>query len=223
MKPWVTLDTQKAPGGGVLTLQSRDGQFVIRVDGRELMSSRTHGSEEAMAARALARLPTTTPKVLLGGLGLGFTLRAALQLLPKGAAVRVVELSSAVVRWNRGALAELSGRALEDPRVTVDALDIRTVLKTPGLSYDAILMDVDNGPAALSAPGNSWLYQAGGLGACFASLHPGGTLVTWSAAEDADFLKRLGQAGFTATSERVKQGPHSSAWHTLFVGRRPRK
>ncbi len=162
-----------------------------------------------MAEAGCSRLVSVkAPRVLIGGLGMGFTLRAALNILPDSAQVEVAELSQAVIDWNRGVLAPLAEAPLEDRRVTVTARDVRKALNTG--KYDAILLDVDNGPIALSRDSNDSLYDLGGLSQIRAALKPKGIFVVWSAGPDASFTKRLGQTGFTASSRQVLR-------HTLFV------
>ena len=215
MKPWHTLATAPAGAGKTLSLQERDGVYVLRVGGQELMSSAHHGSEEAMAAAGLERLARPAPAVLIGGLGLGYTLRAALDLLPQSARVVVAEISQAVVDWNRGPLAPLANAPLTDPRVSVEVAEVaRFAARTP-LRFDAILLDVDNGPAALFRSGNQQLYEAAGLDSLRRALHPGGVLVLWSAGPAPGFMDRLRLAGFKAEERRVKR-------HVLFLGRKPR-
>ena len=194
MKPWKTLARD-----GALVLQERDGEHVLRSGGVELMSSRRHRSEAAMAAHAAG-----AKRVLVGGLGLGFTLRAVLEAAPE-ARVVVAELSNAVVEWNRTLLHTAS---LDDARVTVHLGD---VAEAEG-RFDCILLDVDNGPAALSDPGNAKLYAPKGIARFKAMLKPRGVLVVWSAGPSRQFLQALGRAGFEASEQ-------PSGAHTLFVAR----
>lgn len=209
MKPWKTLGESIAPGGAKLVLQQRGDEYAIRVDGQALMNSRSTGSEKALAEAGCTRLrEARSPRVLIGGLGMGFTVRAALELLGPGARVEVAELSPAVIDWNRGVLAPLAGAPLDDPRVTVVARDVRRLLGDG--PYDAILLDVDNGPTALSRDSNDSLYDLGGISQLRAALKPHGILVVWSAGPDASFVSRLGKAGFTATARQVMR-------HVLFV------
>jgi spermidine synthase len=220
MKPWEVLARAPAPEGGEFVLHHRDGEFVIRVRGQELMSSRVHGSEEAMARLASEALgDIAAPRVLIGGLGLGYTLRATLDSLGADARVVVAELAEAIVEWNRGPLAHLAGRPLEDPRVQVDVGDVRRVMRS-GAAWHAILLDVDNGPAALTRASNASLYDSSGLTAAHASLAPGGVLVVWSAGPDDRFTARLVQAGFLAETHPVRAGKGRGTRHTLFVARR---
>ncbi len=206
MKPWKTLATSHAPGGALLTLQQRDLEFAIRVDGQTLMSSRSTGSERAMAEAACAA--RSLKRILIGGLGMGFTLRATLDLVSAHARITVAELSQAVIDWNKGMLAPLANAPLDDPRVQVIAKDVRKVYKSG--PFDAILLDVDNGPTAITADSNDSLYDDHGLALARAALHPTGVLVVWSAGPDLRFVKRLENAGFTATTQTIKR-------HTLFI------
>jgi spermidine synthase len=220
MKPWEVLARAPAPEGGEFVLHHRDGEFVIRVRGQELMSSRVHGSEEAMARLASKALgDIAAPRVLIGGLGLGYTLRATLDVLHADARVVVAELAEAIVEWNRGPLAHLAGRPLEDPRVQVEVGDVRRVMRS-GAPWHAILLDVDNGPAALTRASNASLYDSSGLTAAHAALAPGGVLVVWSAGPDDRFTARLVQAGFLAETHPVRAGKGRGTRHTLFVARR---
>ena len=198
-------------------LQERDGVFVIRSGGRELMSSLRSHSEEAMAGVALKKVKSPAPVVLIGGLGLGYTARATLDLLPNKGAVVVAEISPDVVSWNRGPLAHLSRAPLDDPRTTVEIADVADVVKKSPGRFDAILLDVDLGPSALAAKKNQQLYETKGINALRASLRPGGVLVVWSAGEDAPFLARLKKAGFKASMERSPARLGNTASHVLFV------
>jgi len=218
MKPWINVATAPGPDGQPLTLQQRDGVYAIRAGGHVLMSSAQHGSEEAMAITALKALPGPAARVLIGGLGLGFTLRATLDRLAPEAAVVVAEISQAVVDWCRQ-LASLSGGAPLDPRVTVRVEDIGALLAANTEPYDAVLLDVDNGPSALSRRGNQQLYGSSGLRAFRQALKPGGVLVVWSAGPDPRFAQKLGDAGFEARTVAVPARAGSGARHTLFVAR----
>jgi spermidine synthase len=219
VKPWKTLATAGGEQGRPLLLQERDGVFVIRVGGHPLMSSAQHGSEQSMARAALEQRRGAA-RVLIGGLGLGYTVRAALDLLPPDAEVVVAELFAAVVEWNRGPLAHLACAPLDDPRVRVEVDDVRRVMSRPGPPFDAILLDVDNGPQALSRAGNEALYSREGLHAAHRALRSGGILVVWSAGPDARFLRRLGEAGFQARERAVAAREGSGSRHTLFVATR---
>ncbi|MBS1153052.1 MAG: Spermidine synthase [Myxococcaceae bacterium] len=227
MKPWKTLFLAPGLEGQQLMLQERDGVFVIRSGGRELMSSARYQSEQQMAAVALKRVKAKNPVVLIGGLGLGFTVRATLDLLPPEGSVVVAEISPDVVDWNRGPLAPLAGAPLQDPRVRVEIADVARVVAASKQRFDAVLLDVDLGPSALAARVNQKLYEDKGIASLRAALRPGGVLVVWSAGPDAPFLSRLGRAGFDAQVERSVARVGGSASHVLFIaalptsGRRP--
>jgi spermidine synthase len=210
MKPWLTLGEAQAPDGTALRLQQRGEEFAIRAGGQVLMTSRSHGSEERLATAALDGLRPAPGRVLVGGLGMGYTLRAALDRLGPAAQVVVAELVPAVVDWNRGPLAQLAGRPLEDARVEISVGDVRACL-TPA-AWDAILLDVDNGPIALTQESNASLYSARGLAFLRAALRPGGRLALWSAAPEPSFVGRLGRAGLAA--EMLPAGGR----HVIFLG-----
>jgi spermidine synthase len=221
VKPWEVLGQARTPDGATMTLTRSGAEHVIRVDGQHLMSSRMHGSEEALAALACARaraLPA--PRVLVGGLGMGFTLRAALDQLPAEAAVLVVELLPAVVVWNRSLLGHLAGHPLTDPRVEVEVTDVAATLRASGERFDAILLDVDNGPAAFTSTDNDGLYDERGLAAVRESLAPGGVLGVWSAKDDRRFQQRLRAAGFTVEVRQARAHLNKGPRHTIFVGYR---
>jgi spermidine synthase len=220
VKPWELLGETRAPDGTTLTLTRHGHELVILADGKPLMSSRMHGSEEALATLGCRALRARErPAVLIGGLGMGFTLRATLDLLPEDATVVVAELVPAVVEWNRGPLGPLAGRPLSDRRVQVAAGDVADVLRASPGRFDAILLDVDNGPAAFTATTNDRLYDNSGVAAARAALAEGGVLAVWSAWDDRKFEQRLRHAGFRVQVERVrarlaKGGPR----HTIFLG-----
>jgi spermidine synthase len=223
MIPWQLLGRAQAPDGGTLTLHQRDQELVIRVDGRDLMTSRAHGSEEALARLGCSDVAgRPQPRVLIGGLGMGYTLRAALDLLPADAAVMVAEIVPAVVEWNRGPLAHLAGHPLDDPRVTVEVIDVGALLRQPGRRFDAILLDVDNGPQGLTRRANHALYGSAGLDTARRALKPGGCYALWSAAPDRDFPRRLGRAGFAVEVHEVRARPRgAAARHVIFLGKLP--
>lgn len=220
MKPSQLLDQTVTADGTVLKLTRRDTEYVIFADDRNLMSSRMHGSEEALATFGCRRARTLErPCVLVGGLGMGFTLRAALDMLPPGATVMVSELLPAVVEWNRGPLGPLAGHPLEDPRVRVEVGDVRAMLRDSPGRFDALLLDVDNGPDAFTSSTNAALYDDRGVAVLRAALAPGGLLALWSAWEDPRFARRLRRGGFTVDAERVRArlkqgGPR----HVVYVG-----
>jgi spermidine synthase len=203
-----------------MSLTRQGTEYVIFAGGKPLMSSRMHGSEEALAAFGCAAARARDePCVLVGGLGMGFTLRATLDVLPKDATVVVAELVPAVVEWNRGPLGPLATHPLKDTRVRIELGDVAATLRASTRRFDAVLLDVDNGPAAFTATHNTRLYDDGGLAAARAALKPGGVLAVWSAWEDRRFEQRLKHGGFTVQVERVrgrlkKGGPR----HTIFIG-----
>lgn len=220
--PWQTLGKARAPDGVELVLYQRNGEYSIRAGGHELMSSRAHGSEQAMATVACERVlaASAAPRLLIGGLGLGYTVRAALDALPATAEVVVAEIVGAVIEWNRGPLAHLAGRPLEDPRTVVAEADVAALMGRPDARYDAILLDVDNGPDMLTRGPNRTLYAATGLATAKRALRRGGLLVVWSAAPDQRFEQRLAKAGFTVETMAVPaRGAAGGPNHTLFIGR----
>jgi spermidine synthase len=208
MLKWVTVETARV-GNSEFALASHGDDFVVRVDGRVLMSNRVHESEISLAEEAIDR--ASDPRhVLVGGLGLGFTLRATLDLLPEDARVTVAELVPEIVRWNRTHLKHLHDDALADPRCDV----------VVGDAFDVILLDVDNGPQALSQEANHRLYDDGGVRACWNALTPGGVLAVWSAGPMAKFTARLARGGFDAEELRVPARSGGGAKHVLFLGTR---
>ena len=222
MIPWLQLGEHHTPDVTVLTLMQHDREMVILANGKMLMSSRMHGSEEELAALACKHLSAAeAPRVLVGGLGLGYTLRATLDLLPPSASVVVAELVAGVVEWNRGPLGPLANHPLDDRRVTVAIGDVGKTMRLDNAGFDAILLDVDNGPDAFTAAGNSDLYDNRGVTTAHRALRPNGVLAVWSAWEDRKFEQRLRWAGFTVTMHRVrarmkKGGPR----HSIFVGKK---
>ena len=219
VRPWELLGRTRTPDGDELTFMRQNTEYLISANGRSLMSSRVYGSEVSLAVLGCERARTlAAPCVLVGGLGMGFTLRSVLDLLPPAATVVVSELLAAVVEWNRGPLGALTDYPVNDPRVTIDVADIATTLRASPRRFDAILLDVDNGPAAFTSPSNARLYGAGGLAAFRAALADDGVLAVWSAGDDPRFRRRLRDGGFTARVERVrgraaKGGPR----HTVFL------
>jgi len=220
MIPWELLDSAQVPGSsGELRLYRRGKEFSIRVNGCELMNSRAHGSEDALAELASAKIADRPcPRVLVGGLGMGYTAAAALARLGPGSQVVVAELVPAVVRWNRGPLAGLAGHPLRDARVTVQEVDVAAILRTERRAFDAILLDVDNGPDGLSRKGNDWLYSQAGLDAAYAALTSKGVLAVWSSGPDSAFAKRLSRAGFEVDEVRVRaRGSRGGGRHTIWL------
>jgi spermidine synthase len=220
VKPLELLGQAPSRNGTILKLVRRSDEYIILANGKSLMSSLMHGSEEALATFACRQARTLErPRVLIGGLGMGFTLRATLDLLPPDSTVVVAELVPAVVEWNRGPLAALAGHPLEDARVRVEIEDVAVVLSSRAGQFDAVLLDVDNGPAAFVASSNDRLYDDRGIAAAFAALKMNGVLAVWSAREDRKFEQRLSHGRFVVEVERVrgrvkKGGPR----HTIFLG-----
>ncbi|HEV7505856.1 MAG TPA: hypothetical protein VGS07_13185 [Thermoanaerobaculia bacterium] len=220
MKPTETLAREKTPEGDELVLSRRDGAYSLSVGGQELMTSRVHGSEEALARLACEAIAEKkTPRVLVGGLGFGYTLRAALNHLPRGATVMVCEVFASLLDWNRGLLADLAGRPLEDRRVTAVREDVQTLLDGRE-RFDAILLDVDNGPQGFTLRSNDSLYTAAGLDRLSRSLTAGGALAIWSSTASPEFLRRLRKAGFEARAESVPTRRGGKRRDTIFLGRR---
>jgi spermidine synthase len=223
MIPWELVDSAPVPGSGeALRLYKRGAEFSIRVESRELMNSRVHASEDMLAELACARIADRSrPRVLIGGLGMGYTLAAALHRLGAAATVIVAELVPAVVAWNRGPLADLAGHPLQDERVTVREVDVAEILKEEQQHYDAIVLDVDNGPEGLILKGNDWLYTRAGLDAAFAALRPGGVLAIWSAAPDRIFVQRLRRAGFEVNEIPLRaRGSRGGRLHAIWIAQR---
>ncbi|WP_062223873.1 spermidine synthase [Aureimonas sp. D3] len=217
MIPWVPLGTASIPGGGELRLMRRGTEYSIMIGGTELMNSRLSGSEEALATLAAERIgPRTGARVLIGGLGMGFTLRAALASLSPDARVTVAELVPGVVDWARAEMADVFGDSLSDPRVDIAVEDVADTIGRARGAYDAILLDVDNGPDGLTHSGNDRLYGPAGLAAALQALTPGGVLGIWSQGPDPAFTTRLGRAGFQVDEMRVKAGRGRGAKHVLW-------
>ena len=220
MKPFELLGQTRSPDGTVMKLIRRGDEYIILVDGAILMSSRMHGSEEALATFACQRVRALEqPSVLIGGLGMGFTLRAILDLLPQDATVVVAELVPAVVEWNRGPLGPLARHPLQDKRVRVETGDVIVTLSARPGQFDAVLLDVDNGPSAFTASNNAGLYDKRGIAAARAALKTEGVLAVWAAQDDRKFAQRLRDGRFDVQVQRPrgrlkKGGPR----HTIFLG-----
>ena len=202
-----------------MTLSLHDGHYYIEVGGHTLMSTRSPGSERALADLAVREVASTSPRVLIGGLGLGFTLGAALDLLPSSATVVVAEFFETIVDWNRKFNFESAIDRLEDPRVVVEVIDLVEYLRQIDKPFDAILLDVDNGPHALSLASNKRLYDRLGLIRLKQALNPGGILAIWSAAGSSAFEKLLAEVGFEARSEAVRSRGRHGEHNTIFLGR----
>jgi spermidine synthase len=222
MVPRLLLDTAGIPGGGELRLFRRGDEYSIMLGGNELMNSRLSGSEEALATLTCAKiLPRPTPRILIGGLGMGFTLRAALASLGADASVVVTELVPAVVAWARGPMALLFDACLTDPRVTVAVADVAVSIGEAPAAYDAILLDVDNGPDGLTRGANDGLYGRRGLAAARRALRPGGVLAVWSAAPDKAFAQRLRDADFAVEEVVVRAHKgRGGARHIIWLATR---
>lgn len=224
MVPRILIDTADVPGGGELRLFQRGAEFSIMLGNNELMNSRVSGSEEALATMTCDRVASgPEPRLLIGGLGMGFTLRAALDRLGSDAAVTVAELVPAVVAWARGPMAPVFAGCLEDPRVEMVEDDVAVLIWAARSIWDAILLDVDNGPDGLTRKGNDRLYSSNGLAAAKAALRPGGVLAIWSAAPDRAFTRRLNDAGFEVEEVAVRaRSNQRGARHVIWFATRPR-
>jgi len=224
MTPRELIGTAPVPGGDDLRLFRRGGDFMIVLDRNELMNSRMSGSEEALATMTCARLEDRRePHLLIGGYGMGFTLRAALAVLGADGRVTVAEVVPGIIEWARGPMGEMTAGCLDDPRVRLVMDDVAALIATGRSTYDAILLDVDNGPDGLTREGNDRLYSARGLAAAKAALKPAGVLAIWSAAPDAAFSRRLSNAGFRIEEVAVRarsngKGPRHLIWFATRLG-----
>ena len=220
MKKTVLLDQAMTTDGKLMTLYEHDGALTIRIDGVELMSTRQHHSEEMLAEYACGHLgKDVAAKVLIGGLGLGFTLRATLGQLGPQATVVVAELMPAVIRWNLTPTYNLAADALADPRVTIVAGDVTDSLRRSRRAFDAVLLDIDNGASGLSTASNRWLYTDSGLATARGALRPGGCLAVWSATDAPTFIERMRGCGFTVTVEKSRAHRGGGGWNYVFCGR----
>ena len=220
MIPWVKIDTARIPGTvEELRLMRRGAEFSIKLGTNELMNSRLSGSEAALATLAAKKIEKVAkPHLLIGGLGMGFTLRAALAVLGSKAQIVVAELVPAVVAWARGPMAEIFGDSLNDPRVSIRESDVTEIIRSHRLKFDAILLDVDNGPEGLTRKANDALYSPSGLDATRAALRPGGVLAVWSSGPNAPFTKRLRGAGFDVNEVNVRAtGRGGGARHVIWI------
>ncbi|MDP8912925.1 MAG: hypothetical protein M3N39_05060 [Pseudomonadota bacterium] len=223
MIPRVLIDVAEVPGGGgELRLIQRGSEFSIMLGANELMNSRLSGSEEALAAMACQRISATArPRLLIGGLGMGFTLRAALNALRAGARIEVAELVPAVIRWALDPMAPLFGGSLTDARVSILEADVGDLIASARALYDAILLDVDNGPDGLTRAANDRLYDMDGLGRARGALRPGGVLAIWSSRPDRAFSQRLRKAGFAVEEVTVRANAgRSGARHVIWLAAR---
>jgi spermidine synthase len=221
--PWSLIDKAQVPGGdGELRLMQRGTEFSIMLGQNELMNSRRGGSEGALATLACERIAARErPRLLIGGLGMGFTLRAALAVLATEAQIIVAELMPAVLEWAKGSMADIFGDSLTDSRVSVRVADVGDLIRSSPAIFDAILLDVDNGPEALTRKANNALYGLKGLRAARAALQPGGVLAVWSSGPDLNFTKRLRAAGFDVEEIRLRaNGPRGGARHIIWIATR---
>jgi spermidine synthase len=218
MIPWIEIDKTQVPGAEVeLRLMRRGTEFSMKLGQNELMNSRLSGSEEALATLSCKRIESVRrPHLLIGGLGMGFTLRAALAVLGKDARITVAELVPAVIAWARGPMAELFGDSLGDSRVEIREGDVADMIRAQASAFDAVLLDVDNGPEALIRKANDALYTAAGLSSIRRSLRPGGVLAVWSSGPDAAFTKRLRAAGFDVNEVGVRATTKRSGAHHVI-------
>jgi spermidine synthase len=217
------LETALIPGGhSELGLYQRGRDYLIKiVGGQDLMSTRTHGSADALGQIVCAELAEREgARVLIGGLGMGFTLASALRQLRPDAEVVVAELVPAVVDWNRGPLGEFAGHPLRDERVSVQEVDVSLILREEASRFDAIALDVDNGPEGLTLNANQWLYSKAGLTASYRALRPGGVLAVWSAGPDRAFTKLLRKTGFMVAEVKVRAHRGKGARHLIWMARK---
>ena len=224
MIPWLQLDTVRVPGADVqLRLMQRGAEFSMRLGPNELMSSRLSGSEEALATLACRRIEAVnSPHLLIGGLGMGFTLRAALAVLGSDARIMVAELVPAVIAWARGPMADIFGDSLDDPRASIREADVVDVIRSHDSAFDAILLDVDNGPEGLIRKANDALYDLKGLRAIRRALRPAGVLAVWSSGPNPLFSKRLRAAGFDVNEVAVRATTkRSGSRHLIWFATKP--
>lgn len=226
---WEFVDHERVPDNdnGTLYLMSCGSDYAIHVDGRELMTNEEHGSEDALADLACDRLDDLdSARILVGGLGMGFTLAATLRRIGADAGATVAELMPAVVRWNRDYVGERSMHPLRDPRTSVHVGDVIELVHAPPAPWSAILLDVDNGPGELTRPINAWLYTPEGLATAWQALIPGGILAIWSAGPDHLLTEHLTESGFEVEvvihHELARPTPDNSGNHVLWMARRPR-
>lgn len=221
MIPWEEIDRAKIPGEkGDITLRRRGTEFSIRIAGIELMNSRLHGSEDALAKLTCSRLKgKPNLRILIGGLGMGYTLSAALEQSRRDTRIIVSELIPAVVRWNREHLGHLAGMPLDDPRVAVEEEDVAKIIRQRRSAWDAILLDVDNGPEGLTRQANDCLYSRSGLKTSFLALRPRGILAIWSSKADEAFTRRMNQCGFHTETLIVRaRKPGKGGKHIIWLG-----
>jgi spermidine synthase len=222
LQPWQLIDTTQVPGGGELRLRRRGNEFAIMLGGNQLMSSRLSATEQALATIGCETIRTRKKaRVLIGGLGMGFTLRAALVVLASDAEIIVAEIVPAVVAWARGPMAELFEGCLDDARVAIAETDVGELIRGRRAAYDAILLDVDNGPQGITRKANDALYDANGLGAAYQALRPGGVLAVWSSNPDEKFTQALRRAKFGVKEIPLRaKGPQGGARHFIWTATR---
>ena len=224
LKKRTILDQATTPDGGRMELVEHDGSYSIRINGVDLMSTRQHASEERIAELACDHLRTRRgARVLIGGLGFGFTLRAALQVLPEDARITVAEIMPEVIAWNNNPDYPLAADVLKDPRVRLLQKDVMSLISAAKSSYDAIILDVDNGADALVTGGNQKLYQELGLHQVKSALTLGGKVAYWSAGSSPLFVKLMGRVGFGVEVERCRSNGAKGGWHNLMIGKRLRE
>ncbi len=220
MRYWELLGEAPIPGAGqsLFLYQGKDDFFIRLTGGHELMNTRKHGSEDALGALPCQRLKQPgSARVLIGGLGMGFTLAAALKVVGPEAVVTVAELIPGVMEWNRGPLGERSGRPLDDPRTRVYSGDVAELLRTKKAGFDVIALDVDNGPEGMTQKANDWIYSMSGISTASKALRPGGILAYWSAGPDSEFRNRLQQCGLTLDEISVFAHGKKGARHTIWL------
>ena len=219
MKPLQVLGSATTPDGGEFELQHHDGHYVIRADGYDLMTSYAHDSEDAMMSLACPNPPTDVC-VLIGGLGMGYTAAATLALMPAKGVLVVAEIMPEVVEWNRGPLGPLAGNPLDDARTELFEGDVADAIRGSDGRFDAILLDVDNGPDSFSVKRNKWMYTPEGLAAIQKALRPGGTLAIWSVGTETWFEAMLRKAGFTPSTQRIRERKKRGAHFSVLLGTR---
>ena len=224
MIPWVKIDTARIPGSDdELRLMRRGAEFSIKLGTNELMNSRLSGSEAALSTLAAKKIEgIKKPHVLIGGLGMGFTLRAALALLGPAARVKVAELVPAVIAWAKGPMAEIFGDSLSDRRVRIVETDVFETIRAHPNTFDAILLDVDNGPEGLTRKANDALYDSAGLKLAWSALRPHGVLAVWSSGPNPPFTRRLRQSGFDVNEVAVRAtGRGGGSRHVIWIAVKP--
>lgn len=222
MKRSFLLDTATTPDGKTMTFHERDGVYTIRIDAMELMSTRHHNSEEKIAELGCAHISAKKgARVLIGGLGFGFTLRRTLELLGKDAKVVVAEIMPSVIAWNRNPEFKLAADCIADGRTKILETDVAQLIAKSPKAFDSIILDIDNGTSAFSTEMNKNLYREIGLELSKAALKPSGCLAIWSSHEDPPFAKLMTKVGFKVTIEKVQAHKTGGNWHTLFIGRVP--